>query len=197
MNPLIITGIIIAVLILILYIPLGVGLKYENGAFIIIKLALWKFDIPLKKLLNRPKKKKAKKEKAPKDELEKSIVGLDFMLSLFGDFRRFVRKNFSLTDFALKVTFGTADAASTAVLSGHLWSLSYNLLALIDKLFYVGKPKVEVVPVFNEAVFSATAQGIIKTRLAHIIATATVFAYKFLKYKRNKIRPANKSQVLK
>lgn len=193
MNPFIITGIIIAVLILILYIPLGVGLKYENGAFIIVKLALWNFDIPLEKLLNRPKKKKAKeKEIKPEKELEKSIVGLDFVLSLFGDFRRFIRKRISLTEFALKVTFGTADAASTAVLSGHLWSLSYNLLALIDKLIYVDNPKVEVVPIFNEATFSITAGGIIKTRLAHIIATAIVFAYKFLKYKRNKTRRKTK-----
>lgn len=188
MSPLIITGIIIAVLILILYIPLGVGLKYENGAFIIVKLAFKNFEIPLKKVLNKPKKKSEKTEKGPEEEFEKSIVGLDFILSLFGDFRRFVRKRFSLSGFELKITFGTADAASTAVLSGHLWSLSYNLLALVDKLVYVDNPKVEIIPVFNEATFSAKAQGIIKTRLAHIIAAAIVFAYKFLKYKRNKSR---------
>lgn len=188
MSPLIITVIIIAVLVLILYIPLGVGLKYENGAFIIVKLAFKNFEIPLKKVLNKPKKKGDKKEKNPEEEIEKSIVGLDFILSLFGDFRRFVRKRFSLCEFGLTIAFGTADAASTAVLSGHLWSLSYNLLALVDKLVYVDNPKVDITPVFNEATFSARAQGIIKTRLAHIIATAIVFAYKFLKYKRNKSR---------
>ena len=119
-------------------------------------------------------------------------MGLDFVLSLFGDFRRFVRKRFSLSQFELKVTFGTAEAASTAVLTGHIYSLSYNILALIDKLMYVDNPRVEVTPVFNDATFSANAQGIIRTRLAHIIATATVFAYKFLKYKRNKKRRKTK-----
>ena len=83
MSPLVITGIIVAVLILILYIPLGVGLKYEKGAFVVVKIALWKFNIPLRKVLNRPeKKKKDKGEKKPKNELEKSIIGLDFILSL-------------------------------------------------------------------------------------------------------------------
>lgn len=194
MSPLIITGIIVAVLILILYIPIGVGLKYEKGAFIVVKIALWKFNIPLKKVLNRPEKKRQKDEgeKKPKNELEKSIIGLDFILSLLGDFRRFVRKRFSLNDFEFKINFGTAEAASTAVLSGHLWSLSYNILSLIDKLFYVNNPRVEVVPAFNVATLSVTAGGIIQTRLAHIIATAIVFAYKFLKYKRNKIRRKTK-----
>ncbi len=193
MNPLIIMGIIIAVLILILYIPIGVGLKYENGTFVIVKIAFKNFNIPLKKVLIKPKKKGKKEEKKKSEkELEKSIVGLDFILSLFGDFRRFVRKRFSLSQFELKVTFGTAEAASTAVLTGHIYSLSYNILALIDKLMYVDNPRVEVTPVFNDATFSANAQGIIRTRLAHIIATATVFAYKFLKYKRNKKRRKTK-----
>ncbi len=193
MNPLIIMGIIIAVLILILYIPIGVGLKYENGTFVIVKIAFKNFNIPLNKVLNKPKKKGKKEEKKKSEkELEKSIVGLDFILSLFGDFRRFVRKRFSLSQFELKVTFGTAEAASTAVLTGHIYSLSYNILALIDKLMYVDNPRVEVTPVFNDATFSANAQGIIQTRLAHIIATATVFAYKFLKYKRNKKRRKTK-----
>lgn len=194
MNPFIIMGIIVAVLILILYTPIGVGLKYEDGAFIIVKVAFWKFNISLKKVLNKPEKKEKKKDepKEPEKELEKSIIGLDFILSLFGDFRRFVRKRFSLSEFELKVTFGTADAASTAILTGHLYSLSYNILALIDKLIYADNPKVDIVPVFNDATFSASAQGIIKTRLAHIIATAIVFAYKFLKYKRNKTRRKTK-----
>ena len=193
MNPLIIMGIIIAVLILILYIPIGIGLKYENGTFVIVKIAFKNFNIPLKKVLNKPKKKGKKEEKKKSEkELEKSIVGLDFVLSLFGDFRRFVRKRFSLSQCELKVTFGTAEAASTAVLTGHIYSLSYNILALIDKLMYVDNPRVEVTPVFNDATFSANAQGIIRTRLAHIIATATVFAYKFLKYKRNKKRRKTK-----
>ena len=190
MIPVLIAGIIIAVLVLLLYIPLGIGIKYDNGTFIIAKVAFMKFDIPLNKAVK--KKKKIEKKKKADEEIEKSIIGLDFILSLFGNFRRFVRRHFSLSDIDIKICFGTAEAASTAVLTGHLWSLIYNLLALLDKLLYVDNPKVDITPQFNEATFKASAEGIIKTRLAHIIATATVFVYKLLKYKRNKTRRKTK-----
>ncbi len=192
MIPLIITVILLLVVLTVLYVPIGIGARYENGAFILLKIAFVKLNIPVNKLLNKKHNMEKETEKTPKEHIEKSIIGLDFILDLLGDFRRFARKRFSLCDFDINISFGTADAASTAVLTGHLWSLSYNLLALIDKLFRVDKPKVNIAPVFNEATFSVRAEGIIKTRIAHIIATAIVFAYKFFKYKRNKTRRKTK-----
>lgn len=186
----IILGIILLILLL-LFIPIGIGAKYENGAFVLVKVAFFKKEIPINKLISGSKKKKKQKEEKPRkpeEELEKNIVGLDFILSLLGDFRRFVRKRISLYSFSIDIRFGTADAASTAVTTGLMWSLIYNLLGLIDKIMYVDNPKVNITPVFNEATFSTRAEGIIKTRLAHIIATAIVFAYKFLKYKKHKRR---------
>lgn len=191
MTFLVITGIILAFLIFLLFVPLGIGAKYENGAFVIVKIAFISFDIPVNKLIAGKKRKKLKsteKQKKPEEELEKSIIGLDFILSLFGDFRRFVRKGISLSDFELNLTFGTADAASTAVTTGILYTLVYNLLGLIDKLMKVKEPVVNITPIFNEATFEINAVGIIRTTLAHIIATAIVFAYKFLKYKSQKRR---------
>ncbi|MBQ7974553.1 MAG: DUF2953 domain-containing protein [Clostridia bacterium] len=191
MTFLVITGIILAFLIFLLFMPLGVGAKYENGTFVIVKIAFFSFDIPVNKLIGGKKQKKKKiteKSKKPEEEIEKSIVGLDFILSLLGDFRRFVRKGISLSDFKFNLTFGTADAASTAVTTGLLYTLVYNLLGLIDKLMKVEQPEVNITPIFNEATFAITAVGIIRTTLAHIIATAIVFAYKFLKYKSQKRR---------
>lgn len=188
MSPLIIISIIAVILIVILFIPIGVGAKYESGAFVIVKVAFWKYDISINRILKMTSKKEKDNEKTPKKELDNGINWLDFILSLFGDFRRFVRKHFTLTDFSLKITVGTAEAASTAVSTGMIWSLAYNLLALFDKLVYVKEPKVEVEPKFNEATFSVSAGGIITTNLAYIIATAIVFAYKLFKYKRIKTR---------
>lgn len=192
MTLLITLGVILAVLLIVLFIPIGIGAKYENGAFVIVKVAFLAFDIPINKIIGKPSAKKdakkEEKEQKPEEEIEKSIVGLDFILSLFGKFRRFVRKGIRLKDFVLKITFGTGDAASTAVTTGLLWSLTYNLLGLIDKLMIVDKPDVNVEPLFNTATFSAVAKGIIQTTLAHIIATAIIFAYKYFKYKRQKRR---------
>lgn len=191
MTFLVITAIILAFLVFVLFMPIGIGVKYENGAFVIVKIAFFSFNIPVNKLIGAKKQKKEKtseKPKKPEEEIEKSIIGLDFILSLLGDFRRFVRKGISLSDFKLDLTFGTADAASTAVTTGLLYTLVYNLLGLIDKLMKVKEPKVNITPIFNDATFHITATGIIRTTLAHIIATAIVFAYKFFKYKRQKRR---------
>ena len=144
----IVLGIVLLVLILLLFMPVGIGAKYEKGAFIIAEVAFCKMVIPFNKILGDRSKKKAKekpeKEKTPEEEIEKNIIGIDFVLSLLGDFRRFVRKRFKLKGFDMNITVGTADAASTAVSTGLLWTLSYNLLALIDKLVYVENPKVNV-----------------------------------------------------
>lgn len=194
MTIYIVLAIITAISAFILFVPVGIGAKYENGAFAIFKIAFFSFEIPVKKTVR--KKSKSKKNDGKKPDKEKIVGGhfkkcvstLDFVLSVFGDFRRFVRKRVSLSNFDMTVKVGTANAASTAVCTGHLWSLSYNILSLIDKIVYVDNPKVDIVPMFNEATFSVSVKGIIKTRIAHIIAAAIVFAYKFLKYKKNKTR---------
>ncbi len=192
MSTLITILIVLFVLLIILFMPIGVGAKYENGVFVIVKIALFSFDIPINKVIKKPsgkkKKRKEEKPKKPEDDLEKGIIGLDFILSLFGNFRRFVRKKVRLSDFKLKISIGTSDAASTAVTTGLLWSLSYNLLGLIDKLVLVKDPIVKVEPEFNQATFSITAQGIFATCIANIIAVAVVFVFKFLKYKNKKTR---------
>lgn len=191
MTFFIIMAIILLFLCLVLFTPLGIGIKYENGAFIVVKLAFFSFDLPLNKLLRKKKKKTSNdthKQKNPQREIEKGINKLDFVLSLFGDFRRFVRKGISLSEFDLKMVFGTSEAASTAVSVGMFYTLIYNFLGLTDKIVEVKNPVVKIQPMFNEATFSICAKGIIKTTLAHIIATAIVFAYKYSKYKSQKRR---------
>ncbi len=192
MNPYIIIGIslfVLMIIIVVLFMPLGLGIKYENGAFLIVKVSVFSFNISFEKIVDRfLNKPKEKKETDIEKEIDKSIVDVDFIISLFGNFRRFVRKRFNLTKFDLDVEIGTAEAASTAVLTGMLYGFAYNLLALIDQLVLVKDPKVNVKPQFNDAVFALTLRGIITARLVHIIATAIVFAYKLLKYKINKTR---------
>ncbi len=191
MTFLIIMAIILIFLCFIMFMPLGIGAKYENGAFIVAKLAFFSFEIPFNKVIRKKEKGSTSdmhRKNAPEKEIEKGINKLDFILTLFGDFRRFVRKGISLGEFDLRMVFGTSEAASTAVSVGLLYTLIYNFLGLADKIVEVKNPVVKIQPVFNEATFSIYAKGIIKTTLAHIIATATVFAYKYFKYKSQKRR---------
>lgn len=182
-------SIILLILVFLLLMPLGIGVKYENGAFLIVKVSFLSFNISFEGIIDKLGKKK-KKQKPAEDakvdlekEIDKSITDIDFIITLFGDFRRKVRSGFTLKNFDLIITMGTAEAASTAVLTGMLYGFAYNLLALADKIVYVDNPKVNIKPQFNDATFKLTLNGIITTRLVHIIATAFVFAYKFFKYK--------------
>ena len=197
MTLAIVLSIIFAVLLLILFIPIGIGVKYDESALFLVRIAVFSFSFPLRLKVKKGKKKKdantstdkAKtEEEKGADEIKKSALGLDFILDLLGDFRVFVRKGLFLKEFKLKIDFGVSDAAATAVTVGALWGAAYALLALVERLFTVKKPEVDVIPRFNEDIFRMTAQGIIVTNLAHIIAVALILVYKYLKYKKCKRR---------
>lgn len=194
MTLAIVLSIIFASLLLILFIPIGIGMRYDDSALFLVRIAVFSFSFPFRLKVKDGKKKKTKTDKKEPEEekgakeIEKSALGLDFILDLFGDFRAFVRKGLFLKDFKLEIDFGVSDAAATAVTVGALWGAAYGLIALIERLFTVKKPEVDVTPRFNEDVFRMTAQGIIVTRLAHIIAVALILVYKYLKYKNSKRR---------
>lgn len=175
--------IVVIILLIVLFIPVGIGAKYEDGVFVIVKISILKFDIPL----NRKVKKLSKKNNSsPDDDLNKSIISIDFILSLLGDFRRFVRKRLCLEEFNLNLTFGTSEASSTAVSTGALWGIVYNLLGLVDKVVRVKNPKVDITPEFNTLTLRVSTQGIVTSCIAHIIAVTVVFVFKYLKYKKSR-----------
>ena len=186
MIPYIIMGIIVLIAVVLLFVPVGIGVKYENGAFVIVKVSFFYFNISFEKIADKLISKKEKTETDVEKEIDRAIVDLDFVISFFGDSRRFIRKKFTLSEFKLDVELGTAEAASTAVLTGMLYTFAYNLLALINQLVYVDKPAVNVNPRFNDATFKLVLRGIIKARIVHIIAVVFIFVFKLLKYKKYK-----------
>ncbi len=176
-----------------LFIPIGIGLRYENKVLAVFKIGALKFSSPLNIKDGKKKEKESKEPEAePEKTLEKEIDKLDFFLDLMGDFRRFIRKTTILSDAEVRIKIGTGDAASTAVAVGAIWSLLGVLTGLIDLLAEVKKPVYEVKPEYGEAVFSITAGGIIVTRIAYIIAAAIVFVWKYLKYKKSKTKEETK-----
>ena len=188
-------AIVFAVLIFIAFVPIGIGVRYEKNAFILVRIAFLSFSVPIKKKIKTkraPKKDGKKPSESEKtggaEELEKSAVGLDFILDLLGDFRRFVRRGLKMEKFNLKIEIGVADAAATAIATGALWGTAYSLLALLERLFIIKKPVVNVVPRYNEEVFSLSAGGIIVTSIAHIIAVGLILWIKYSKYKKSKRR---------
>jgi len=61
------------------------------------------------------------------------------------------------------------DAASTAIICGSLWAVIYNLLFIIDTFMHIEDMDVDVKPNFNESEFKWDFEGIIKSRVVHII----------------------------
>lgn len=194
MSIAIAAAIVFVFLILILFIPIGIGMKYEKNALILVRIAFLSFSVPIKKKIKKkspPKKNKEPKKKEDMkgaEELERSALGLDFILDLLGDFRRFARKGLKLEKFELKIEIGVQDAAVTAIATGALWGAAYSLVALLERLFIIKKPVVNVNPRYNEEVFALTARGIIVTSIAHIIAVGLILWIKYLKYKNSKGR---------
>ncbi len=188
---LIVLFIIVLLLLFVLFIPVGIGLRYENEVLAVFKIGALKFSSPLNIKGGKKKEKKKEGEKPenePEKKLEEGIDKLDFFLDLMGDFRRFIRKTTTLSDFEVRMKIGTGNAASTAVAVGAVWGLLGVFTGLIDLLAEVKKPVYEVKPEYGEAVFSITAGGIIVTRIAYIIAAAIVFVWKYLKYKKSKTK---------
>ena len=177
MTPYIIMGIIgFIFLTLIIILLLPVKIKVDSNDILVYKLKFlfFKIDISIEEILSK-----------------KGKFGIDFILSFLMETKKFLRKRFKANTVNINVSVGTADAASTAVVSGSLYGIFYGILGLIDRFIFIPKPLVNINPQFNSATFTFLLEGIIKTRIVHIIATAIIFAYKFLKYKKEEKKEEN------
>ena len=177
MTPYIVTGIIgfiLLILIIILFLPVKIKVYSNDILLYKLKLLFFKVDISIEEILSK-----------------KGRFGLDFILSFLMETKKFLRKKFKADIVNINVNVGTADAASTAVVSGTLYGVFYGILSIVDRFIFIPKPLVNINPQFNSATFTFSLEGIIKTRIVHIIATAIIFAYKFFKYKKQEKKEEN------
>ncbi|UNC92508.1 DUF2953 domain-containing protein [Candidatus Contubernalis alkaliaceticus] len=138
-------------LLFIIMAPVRINIKYlreNNKEKIRIKLILFwglvKFNLPS---LRRPKgsQKNNKKTKAQAFSL-KALTDLIFLL-------REMRNIVICDKFYWTTAFGLPDAAQTGVLSGIIWGIKGNILAVI-KWFFIFEdrdPEIEVRPDFKNA----------------------------------------------
>ncbi len=143
-------------------------------------------------------KKKLSKKELPKETqkaekvAQKGIDYLNLTLEIIGNFREFIRKRIRFDKLTVDVSIGLDDAPATAIAVGSFWGIIYTLLGLIDRFITICPPNVNVTPKYNETAFSFYAEGIIKTRTAHIISIGLIVFIKYLKYKRMAKREENK-----
>jgi hypothetical protein len=85
----------------------------------------------------------------------------------------------------LKIRFGDGNAATTGVEAGIIWGAVGGLVALLNNIFIVEKPiDVAVLPEFNQKLLDLYIDGIIRTRLAHIIIAAIIAVKIYKKYEK-------------
>lgn len=193
---LIILALILLLIAALLLIPVRVVIKFsklpeETSYSAYVKVWFFKvFSLPSEK-----KRKKPKKEKPPKEKksVKDSING---GLELYKLIAEDVKIILSYTSkHALKVeklhfilNYGTGDAASTGVLYGPISGIVYGALGLLAHNHKTKDSILSVTPEFNNAVFKAQGECILKLQNVHIIVIATKLVKLIIKMKKRKER---------
>jgi hypothetical protein len=89
----------------------------------------------------------------------------------------------------IRIRYGTGDAAITGSIYGAIWAITGSIYSFLCRFFKVGFPTLELEPVFGGKVFDFEAEGIITTKLVHIITA--IFRSIKIYYKRKKKKECN------
>jgi len=102
------------------------------------------------------------------------------------EFRQSLFRRIIFERFVLKIRFGDGNAATTGIETGIIWGLVGGLVAILNNNFVVKTPvDVDVLPEFNQKMLDLYIDGIIRTRLVHIMI-AGIMAIKLYKKYENK-----------
>ena len=175
--------VIFVILICIALLPVRVYVRY-NGK---LSFSVSVFGIKLGsfgKKKKTAKKTSEKKESAPEkgkrftEEAASLSERITKFITKFTDkfsaAARLTKKYLKVDKFTVQITVGTGSAPSTAVSVGALWAAVYNIIGLLSAALYVGEPKIEIMPDYNNAVFKPYAKCIISTRIVYIILIGIV-----------------------
>lgn len=189
---LLVAVLIVLFAVLLLFCPLRIDIEYRNkGVKITFRCVFLKYTVDNSKFKVKNKKPstepevKATEEKKKTDKLFEGFDDTKELLQIIIDL---VKNKARFSDLYIRFRYGVGDAAYTGILYGGIWALIGNVYAYLCRYFYIDFPKVELEPVFDKKVFEAEAQGIITTRLVHII-TAVLRSLKVYK-KHNKSKGA-------
>lgn len=82
---------------------------------------------------------------------------------------RYIMSKTRISEFNLKLSLGTGDAALTGILYGVTWIVIGNIMTFTRSLLKVYNPRVAVVPIFSRVQLSLDFNCIINLKLGHII----------------------------
>lgn len=147
----------------------------------------------------KPPPPKAEEGPEPKPEekgvIDKFLEYYEKFAELFTPFKRILRKLLRLEFIGAKVRVGTRDADRTAVYTGMLWGVAYNILGLLARFVTIERHSIEIEPAYNTTALSAEGECIIRLNLANIISAAAIAAAAYLRFrKKNKKQEEQKNE---
>ncbi|MBQ9737476.1 MAG: DUF2953 domain-containing protein [Clostridia bacterium] len=192
---LLVLGLITALLLA----PLKITVEYSNSKLnFTFRCMFFKITISERNL----KRKKGKTDKgadAQKAVLTNSVQGNSVLgrIKIFKEgYTHFskvilevlshVQNHAEFSGIYLRVRYGTGDAAITGMIYGAIWSIVGSIYSLLCRFFKVDFPKIELEPVFGGKALEIEAEGIIRTRLVHIITAAYRSMKIYLQHKKEK-----------
>ena len=168
-------AILLAIIAILLFSPLKIIVQYrEKKIKLIFKCAFLRFSVKdsafhKKKKSEKSDKKPTKEEKDGVSRLKKMQGGFDSAKDALDEILDLVKHRAKFSDIYVRLRYGTGDAANTGIMYGAIWAFVGNVYAYLCRHFYVEFPTVELEPQFDKIAFEIEVQGIITTRLVHII----------------------------
>ncbi len=176
----IIPALILLFILLLLFIPLKLVALYDkNNLSLCFMIGFLKFKLPFKK---RAVKEEAKNKKSKK-------VDIDFwsLLQAFYDTSYTIKKTIRIRKLHIEATYGNEDPAFTGMMVGIAYAEIYKFLGVISCVFELEPPLINITSDFSgENVFTLSFEGIICTRLAHIVFTALKYYKNYKSHKKGK-----------
>ena len=173
---------IIAIIVLLLFLPLKIVFYYHEKVF---STKVFVLGVRVFKHSPKPKDKKNKKKDNPEETVkkaEKSVGKLGERIRHYASVSKkattLTRKYVKIKSIRLRMNLGVGDAPLTAISTGIMWGHVYTLMGIIGSIMYIDNHDVEITPVYNETVLSIDGECIIKSRIVYIIFIAITILIK-------------------
>ncbi len=173
---------IIAIIILLLFLPLKIVFSYHEKVF---STKVFILGVRVFKHSPKPKNKKDKKKDNAEETVkkaEKSVGKLGERIRHYASVSKkattLARKYAKIKSICLRMKLGVGDAPSTAISTGIMWGQVYTLIGIIGSIMYIDNHDVEITPVYNESVLSLDGECIIESRIVYIIFIAITILIK-------------------
>ena len=176
---------------LLLYSNLKITVEYRNGKMKIIFRCLFiKISVDdskfKKKKKDEPELSNRKKSIGAFDRIKNFNSGYEDVKDILKEILDLVKNRAEFSGIFIRIKYGTGEAAITGMIYGAIWALVGNIYAFLCRFFRVEFPTLELEPIFGSKAFEIEAEGIIETRLVHIITAVFRSAKLYFKHKKEK-----------